>query len=622
LNDIKELMAVGVGFWRVVPTMPIFFCRELGCDAVMYLRYTTRKKDGKVHRYWRLVRSVRVGRRVIQQTVAQLGELDEQGRLAARELARRLIGSPEQARLFDDGCRDTAVAVRLKGVRLERSRQFGDVYLALALWRGTGLAELCKDLLPSGKEQVPWEKMAAVLVAARLCEPSSELHIAEDWFRRTALGDLLQLDAAQVNKDRLYRALDLLLEHKAELEAHLSRRCGELFAIDNEVLLYDVTSTYFEGQAEANPLARRGYSRDHRSDCKQVCIALVVTFDGFPLGYEVFAGNTHDSTTVQTIVATMESRHGVVGRVWISDRGMASAANLAWLRQTGRRYIIGTPKVELRKFAAELATQSGWREIRDGIEVKLARWPDSDETAILCRSADRRSKEQAMHDKFSQRIEAALTSLARRIERSTRKLEAAKVNRQIGRILQRNQRSAARFQVTLQAAACPAGFRLQVDHAAAFDDWAALSEGAYLLRSNIVGWSDEQLWKAYIQLTQAEAAFRVHKDQLGIRPIWHQREDRVLAHILVCFLAFVMWKTLEMWQQRAGLGNSPRTVLDELAHIQSHDVVLPTATHGDIRLRCITQPDQAQAALLDRLGIVLPKRMRSDQSELAVSLVA
>src|SRR5215472_12036607 len=486
----------------------------------MYLRYTTRRKDGKVHRYWRLVRSVRVGRRVIQQTVAQLGELDARGRL--RALARHLIGTPEQAGLFDDGQQHVTVPVRLKGVRVERSRQFGDVYLALALWRGTGLADLCEPLLPSGKEAVPWAKMAAVLVAARLCEPSSELHIAEDWYRRTALGDLLQLDADLVNKDRLYRALDLVLEHKAELEAHLSRRSGELFAVDNEVLLYDVTSTYFEGEAEGNALAQRGYSRDHRGDCKQVCIALVVTFDGFPLGYEVFAGNTHDSRTVQTIVDTMEARHGVA---WIADRGMASAANLAWLR-------LG--KTIPRRSSRSAWASSGW----------------------------------AM------------------------------------------QRSAARFQITLQVADCPAGFRLLVDHNGAFDEWAALSEGAYVLRTNIADWSDEQLWKAYIQLTQAEAAFRIHKDQLRVRPIWHQREDRVLAHILICFLAFVLLKSLEMWQQRAGLGNSPRTVLEELARIQSHDVILPTPTHGDIRLRCIAQPDDAQALLLDRLGIVLPKRMR------------
>src|SRR5215472_16733003 len=588
----------------------------------MYLRYTTRKKDGKVHRYWRLVRSVRIGRRVIQQTVAHLGELDGRGRLAARALARRVIGVPEQAELLADGHGDVAVPVRLKGVRIERSRQFGDVYLALALWRGTGLARLCEELLPAGKEQVAWEKIAAVLVAARLCEPSSELHIAEDWYRRTALCDLLQLSDTEVHKDRLYRGLDELLAHKAALEAHLARRCGELFAPENEILLYDVTSTYFEGEAAANLLARRGYSRDHRPDCKQVCIALVVTFDGFPLGYEVFAGNTHDARTVQTIVATMEARHGMLGRVWIADRGMASADNLAWLRQTGRRYIIGAPKSELRKFARELAVGVGWRRIREDIEVKLATCPESGDTVILCRSADRRSKERAMHDKFSRRIEAALARLAGRIARSTKRLSAAQINRQIGRILQRNQRSAARFAITVQAADCPAGFRLHVEHDQAFDDWAALSEGAYLLRTNIADWSDEQLWRAYIQLTQAEAAFRIHKDELRVRPIWHQRADRVQAHILVCFLAFVLWKCLQMWQQRAGLGSSPRTVLEELARVQSHDVILPTTTHGEIRLRCIAQPDAAQAALLDRLGIVLPKRMRTDDLDLALPLTA
>jgi transposase len=582
----------------------------------MYLRHTIRKKDGKVHRYWRLVRSVRVGRRVIQQTVAHLGELDEHGRIEARALARRLIGAPEQAQLFDDGREDLTVPVRLKGIRVERSRQFGDVYLALALWRGTGLEELCERLLPAGKERIAWAKTAVVLVAARFCEPASELHIAEDWYRRTALADLLQLDDEQVNKDRLYRGLDHLLVHKAALEAHLSRRCGELFAVHNEVLLYDVTSTYFEGLAEANPLAQRGYSRDHRPDCKQVCIALVVTFDGFPLGYEVFAGNTHDSRTLQTIVATMEARHGMLGRVWITDRGMASADNLLWLRQTGRRYIIGAPKSELKKFGSMLAAADGWRTVHEGVEVKLAHYPETGETAIVCRSADRRSKEKAMHDKFSRRIEAALQRLAARIARSKKRLDPAPVNRQIGRILQQNQRAAARFAIALEPDGCPAGFRLHVAYNASFDDWAALSEGAYLLRSNISDWSDQQLWKAYIQLTQAEAAFRIQKDQLNVRPIWHQHAERVQAHILVCFLAFVLWKSLEMWQQRAGLGNSPRTVLEELARIQSHDVVLPTTTHGQIRLRCVTQPDTAQAALLDRLGIVLPKRMRLEESQL------
>jgi transposase len=576
----------------------------------MYLRHVIRKKDGKVHRYWCLVRSVRVGRRVIQQTVAHLGELDEQGRIEARALAHRLIGAPEQAQLFRDGTEQLTVPVRLKGIRIERSRRFGDVYLALALWRGTGLEHLCEQLLPTGKERIAWAKMAAVLVIARFCEPSSELHIAEDWYRRTALADLLQLGDEEINKDRLYRGLDQLLVHKAAVEVHLSKRCGELFAVQNEVLLYDVTSTYFEGQAEANPQAQRGYSRDHRPDCKQVCIALVVTFDGFPLGFEVFAGNTHDSRTLQTIVATMEARHGLLGRVWIADRGMASAANLAWLRETGRRYIIGAPKSELKKFGFELARSDGWHTVQEGVEVKLARHPETNETIILCRSEDRRSKEQAMHDKFSRRIETALVRLAARIARSKNRLDPAVVNRRIGRILQQNQRAAARFAITLEPDGCPAGFRLVVAHKASFDDWAALSEGAYLLRSNIREWSDQQLWKAYIQLTQAEAAFRIQKDQLNVRPIWHQREERVQAHILVCFLAFVLWKSLEMWQQRASLGNSPRTIVEELARIQSHDVVLPTTTHGQVRLQCVTQPDSAQAALLDRLGIILPKRMR------------
>src|ERR1700751_2747667 len=411
----------------------------------MYLRHTIRKKDGKVHRYWCLVRSVRVGRRVIQQTVAHLGELDYQGRAEARRLAQTLIGIPEQGTLFDDGSEHLTLPVRVKGIRIERSRQFGDVYSELALWRGLGLEALCEQLLPIGKERIAWARMAAVLVVARLCQPSSELHIAEDWYRRTALCDLLQLGDEAVNKDRLYRGLDRLLAHKAALEAHLSRRCGELFAIENEVLLYDVTSTYFEGLAEANPQAQRGYSRDHRPDCKQVCIALVVTFDGFPLGYEVFAGNVHDARTLQTIVATMETRHGVLGRVWITDRGMASAGNLAWLRQTGRRYIIGAPKSELKKFGAELGRPDGWRTVHEGVEVKRTRHPETAETVVLCPSADRASKEQAMHDKFSRRIEEALHRLAARIARSKKRLDPATVNQHIGRILPPKHGGAARL---------------------------------------------------------------------------------------------------------------------------------------------------------------------------------
>src|SRR6202045_2798150 len=376
----------------------------------MYLRHTTIRKDGKVHRYWRVVRSVRVGRRVIQQTVAQLGELDEQGRVQARALAHRLIGTPERAQLFDDGSEQLTVPVRLKGIRIERPRQFGDVYLALALWRGTGLEGLCEWLLPIGKERIAWSKMAAVLVAARFCEPSSELHIAEDWYRRTALSDLLQLGDEEVSKDRLYRALDHLLAHKAALEAHLSKRCGELFAIQNEVLLYDVTSTYFEGQAEGNPQAQRGYSRDHRPDCKQVCIALVVTRCGMPLGYELFAGNRNDATTLEEMIAHMEELYGRVGRVWVMDRGLASEKNMQFLRAGGRRYILGTGKKPLRKFERELLS-ADWKKVHEGLGGRLVPAPDGEEVFILCRSAERQAKEQAMHERFEKRIGQGLLKL-------------------------------------------------------------------------------------------------------------------------------------------------------------------------------------------------------------------
>src|SRR3989442_682103 len=453
----------------------------------MYLRHTTRRKDGKVHRYWQLVRSVRVGRKVVQQTVAHLGELDAQGRARAKALARAIMGDRDQPDLFiaDDG--DEAIPVRLKRIRLERGRTFGDVWLGWTLWRALRLDEAVARLLPEGRETVPWATMAAVLVLARLCEPSSELHIAETWYRGSALEDLLALPAPLVNDDRLYRALDRLLAHKTALEQHLVARLGELFALYYDLLLYDVTSVYFEGLADANPLAQRGHSRDHRPDCKQVCLALVVTREGMPLGYEVFAGNRTDVTTVEDIVAAMEARYGVAQRIWVMDRGMTSEDNLEWLRQTGRRYLVGTPKSELRKWARALAEARDWQTVREGIEAKQCVGPDGVETFVLIRSVERREKERAMHERFSRRIQ---------------------------------------------------------------------------------------------------------------------------AHILVCFLAYVLWKPLEQWQRRAGLGRSPRTILDELRRIQSTDVVLPTEDGRELRLRCVVRPDAAQAALLDRLGLDLPQRLR------------
>jgi transposase len=577
----------------------------------MYLRHTTRRKDGKVHRYWRLVRSVRVGGKVVQQTVAQLGELDAAGRAQARALARTITGDREQPDLFTPAEADLAVPVRLRRIRLERGRTFGDVWLGWTLWRALRLDEVLARLLPEGREAVPWATMAGVLVLARLCEPSSELHIAEDWYRRTALEDLLALPAARVNDDRLYRALDQLLAHKTALEQHLVTRLGELFALDYDLLLYDVTSTYFEGQAARTPLAQRGHSRDHRPDCKQVCVALVVSREGMPVGYELFAGNRTDVTTVEEIVETMEARYGLAQRIWVMDRGMTSADNLTWLREGGRRYLVGTPKSELRKWARQLADAQDWHAVRDGVEAKQCTGPDGVETFVLVRSVERREKERAMHERFTRRIEDGLARLGRRLQRARRALDARRLERQLGRLLALNARAAGRYVIDLiPDATVPAGVRLEWTARPEWDDWARWSEGCYVLRTNIADWSPEDLWRTYIQLTQAEAAFRIHKSDLSLRPIWHQKEDRVKGHILVCFLAYVLWKTPEQWQQRAGLGHSPRTILEELRRIQSTDVVLPTEDGRALRLRCVVRPDAAQAALLDRLGLQLPERLR------------
>jgi transposase len=580
----------------------------------VYLRHSVRRKNGKRHVSWRLVRSVRRNGRVVQETVAHLGELDAEGRARARALARRITGRGDQGSLFEERWPEGAAAqVRLDRIRLERGRSFGDVWLGWTLWQALRLDAVSEELLPAGREMVPWARMAAVLVLARLCEPSSELHIAEDWYRRTALEDLLGLPAERVNEARLYRALDQLLPHKEALERHLVKRLGELFDLSYDLLLYDVTSTYFEGQAKRNPQAQRGYSRDHRPDCKQVCIALVVTREGMPLGYEVFAGNRTDVTTVEEIVETMEARYGIAERVWVMDRGMMSAENVEWLQETGRRYLIGTARSELKRWSREIAEARDWQQVRDGVEAKLCKGPDGAETFLLCRSADRREKERAMHERFATRIETRLESLGRRLERARQRLDREAVGRQIGRILAQSSRAAGRFQIrVVDDPDRRSGLRLVWSVRRDWEEWAGHSEGTYILRTNVSSWTPEELWRTYVQLTEAEAAFRIQKSDLSIRPIWHHKEERVQAHILVCFLAYVLWKTLEQWQQRAGLGNSPRTILEEVGRIQSTDVVLPLADdpRRELRIRCVVRPDQAQALLLDRLGLRLPERLR------------
>jgi transposase len=460
------------------------------------------------------------------------------------------------------------------------------------------------------------------LVLARFCEPSSELHIEHTWYPRSALEELLGVPSAKVHTDRLYPGLDQLLLQKTALEKHLKERLGNLFDLHYDLLLYDVTSTYFEGQCLGNPKARRGYSRDSRPDCLQVCIGLVVTEEGIPLGYEMFAGNTHDSKTIPEIVAAMEAKYGQAQRVWVLDRGMVSAKNLEFLRSRGCQYIVGTPKAMLRQFERAL-TEGGWQSVQEGVEVKLVAGPEGVETFVLARSGDRREKEKAMHQRFLERLEAALHKLRLAAE-SGRLRDGAVANRRLGRLLQRYQRAAAAFEVKIATlpVAEPQGRRKKPPCLAItwrrVENWhsgAELSEGCYLLRTNLVAVDACTLWKRYIQLTEAEWAFRIHKDELAIRPVWHHKDERVQAHILVCFLAYVLWKTLAQWMQRSGLGDAPRTLIEELAKIKSGDVVLPTLGPDGrpgktVRLRCVTAPDAAQKVLLHRLGVTLPTRLR------------
>jgi hypothetical protein len=595
----------------------------------MYLRPCIRKKNGKPHTYWALVESYRTARGSRQRLVAYVGDLKKSEQSGWVQLGRRLEGQARPPRsLFDpphyeDPGDTESMEVQLRGVRLERLRDFGDVWLALGLWRLLGLDTLLGAKMPDGRAEVPWATVAAILTLARFCAACSELHIEDHWYARTALEDLLGVPAEKVHTDRLYAGLDRLLEHKGSMEKHLKERLGDLFDLKYELLLYDVTSTYFEGLCEANPMAQRGYSRDSRPDCLQVCIGLVVTEDGMPLGHEVFDGNTHDSKTLETIVQAMEAKHGQAQRIWVVDRGMVSEANLRFLRERGGSYIVGTPKALLRQFEQHL-TDKDWHEVQEGVEVKLVAGPEGQEVFVLARSRDRRQKEQAMHQRFRERLETALQKLQQSAATGRLK-DLAVAQRRWGRLQQRYWRAAKAFEVQMTPLDPPAGkakIKIIYRHNTPWDDWTALSEGCYLLRTNLTGIDAPTLWKRYIQLTEAEWAFRITKDELVIRPIWHQKPDRVKAHILVCFLAYVLWKTLGQWMQRSGLGEAPRTLLLELAKIKSGDVVLPVrrpaSPKGDqapapqrvVRLRCVTAPDEAQKVLLHRLGLTLPQRLR------------
>jgi transposase len=551
-----------------------------------------------------LVESYRTERGPRQRIVAYLGQIDKAGRLGIQYAAQD--NSHNRQKLLFDDTEPQWVEVDASKVRIENSLSFGGPWLGLELIYQLGLHKFLDKTIPTGREQVSWSVMAMVLVICRLCEPSSELNIAEHFYRQSALSDLLGIPPDKVNEQRLYRSLDALLPHKEALEVFLKEQLGNLFDLEYDLLLYDMTSTYFEGEAKGNPLAQRGYSRDKRGDCKQVCIALVVSRGGMPLGYEVFAGNRADVTTVEEIVETMESRYGKAERIWVMDRGMVSEENIKFLIEGNRQYIIGTPKAMLRKYEQELL-KDDWQKVHEGLEVKCCPSPDGQETFILCRSEDRREKEKAIHQRFEQRIQEGL----KRIEGSChkRKHKPITIAKRLGKLLGRNSRAAGLFKTDVVEDAHGRA-RLIWEKVESWRDWAELSEGCYLLRSNVTDWTGEVLWKAYIQLTEAESAFRIHKSDLNIRPIWHQKEDRVLAHILVCFLAFVLWKTLGQWCKQAGLGDEPRRILDELAKINVVDVILPTRNGIEIRKRCITQPTEHQAILLQSLGLNLPKNLK------------
>lgn len=581
----------------------------------MFLKRTQSK--GKQDVYWELVESYRTARGPRQRTVAYLGAL------TSEELESVQAGSPRRKQtgsLFGPCAATTSSSeaaapqwaeIDTAGVRVERSRDFGGAWLGLEVLKQLELDTLLARLLPDGKEDVGWDVMAQVLVLCRLCEPSSELQIAAHLYARSGLEDLLGVPVSKVNDDRLYRALDKLLLHKDALEAHLKARLGELFELDYDLLLYDSTSTYFEGQCDANPQAQRGYSRDQRPDCRQVCIALVVSRCGMPLCYEVFAGNRADVTTTEHMVNKVEARYGKANRVWVMDRGMVSKERIAFLREDGRRYIVGAAKSYLKRFAADLVNPDGWQRLLNGVEVKLCAAPDeTDERFIVCRSPGREAKEKAMHDRAQEKMEAGLQAMAAACVK--RNYTTAVINQRVGRLKARCSRAAALFRVTVtprQPGSPKAGVEVTWTTHQERLDWNRRSEGCYLLRTNIIDWTAQELWQAYIQLTEAEAAFRIHKQDLSLRPVWHQKQDRVQAHILVCFLAYVLWKTLGQMCRLAGLGDEPRRVLDEIKQIRLVDVLMPTKGGPTLRKRCVTRPSPEQAILLHRLKLKLPKSL-------------
>ena len=581
----------------------------------MFLRPNNRTKDGKPHTYWSLVETVRTPEGPRQRTLCYLGELN--GSAQARWLKTIEVfneqGESRQLKLFPAEVEppedDPNIArVLLNKVRLERSRQFGNCYVGLELWKRLELDQFYEELVDEEPADVPWSRIAALLAINRLCEPSSELAVEERWYPATALDDLLGIEEGKVNDTRLYRCLDHLIPHKTKLERHLRQRYGELFAATFDVLLYDLTSSYVEGEAEKNPMMRRGYSRDHRGDCKQVVIALIVNEDGFPLSYETFDGNRADVTTLETVIRMVERKYGKARRVWVFDRGIISEDNLKALRKRDGQYLVGTPRAKLKQFEKQLF-HGDWEKIRPDVEVQRVATPAGDETYILCRSTARKAKETAMRNRVSTSMENALGKLEKRIASGKLK-DRSKIERMLGKIQARHPSVNDLYKVAVQEKS--EGLRLQWKLVEERRAWRDAREGAYLLRTNLKEERTEELWKKYIQLTEAEAAFRALKSELAIRPIFHQKEHRVKAHILVAFLGYALWVTFKHLLKRNHSDLSPGRALALLSTLQSADIILPTTDGREIRLRRITTPNPEQQLLFDQLGITLPERLSFD----------
>jgi transposase len=577
----------------------------------MFLRSTNRKKDGKDHRYFSIVENRRVsGNKTVQRTILYLGEINDQQQAAWRKTLQ-VFDEDEQAyanmTLFPDDRELPADAVdsmqvKLSGLELRRPRIFGSCWLACELWRQLGLHEFWRERLPESREAVSWEKVLQLLVVNRLLDPGSEFRVHRQWFDQSAMDELLGTDFAVAEKDRLYRCLDRVLEHKGELFVFLQQKWADLFQADFEVLLYDLTSTYFEGEMEQNPKAKRGYSRDGRPDCLQLVIALVVTTDGFPLAYEVMNGNTSDRSTLRDFLKQIEDTYGKARRVWVMDRGIPSEAVLKEMREPERQtfYLVGTPKGRISQHEKEWLDLP-WQKVRDSVEVKL--YQHEGELYVLAKSSGRQAKEIAIRRKRLARLLRKLRVMRHRLPKRDRlllRIGAAKkeAGRAFGFVKIRLPK--ADEEVTRDT------FWFRVDQTKL--ETAQQRDGHYLLRSNLTDEDPAVLWMRYVQLTQIESVFRSLKNELGIRPIYHQLEHRADAHVLIAFLAYCLQVTLKNHLLIHAPGLTPAAVMEKLATIQMVEVWIPIVDGRWLMLPRHTQPDRGVKVMLDQIGLALPSQ--------------